>query len=208
MTDEIKAGEGSISETGKSQEPNVESKQEKTYTKKELDDAVSKTGITWGVKVKELETTISNLNSKIADTESTLSELTSKDPEKADVAKYLKDLKEQRRQLDAEKLTWNEQVKKAQDAEYATTVTLIAAEYEQNDPEKLIKLAKKANAKTNTEIREIASDMGWTPVTKTVPDETKPIPPKVDSGQSGGNGVDTSQMSAKQKIEHGLKKLN
>ena len=152
-----------------------------------------------GRKYKPLEdenviykATVSNLNTRIADAEATLAELTSKDPEKADVKKLIDSLNEQKRKFTAQELTYGERIKKMEEAEFSVSATMIAAEFEQNDPEKLIRLCKRANATTEDAMREVAADMGWTkkPTTTQAPASSGTPPPPDGTGVSGGSTDD------------------
>ncbi|MDD4985778.1 MAG: hypothetical protein PHQ43_08320, partial [Dehalococcoidales bacterium] len=189
---------------------------------KEHEDKVAAVGAEWGRKYKAIEEENNTLKSQLATNQTLIKEaqdeiakakslaetLSKDDPDKkkllqlvADSEKELKDLKAQRTALETEKVQWDEDVKNAREFKLSQTVSKIAGEYEGGDEAKLKSLTGIANATTEEAIRKIADTL-WTK--KAQQNEQQNIKP--DPGTTNGGGVDTSKMSARELIVHGLKK--
>jgi hypothetical protein len=210
--DEIKTGGQDSRLSGQTPPASKETTPTKTYTEKELRDAVAATGAEWGRKYKTLETehkTLKeqhlNLSTELDGLKASAKEIEDAGGDAAELQKRIKELTKREKLAQAKELTLAEKDKLNQESDLSVNATIIAAEFQENDPERLIKLCKKANIKFDDEagIREIAEDLGWKPVAK---EETKePESPLVtDSGATSGGGVNIDKMSPGEKIAYGL----
>ncbi len=141
-----------------------------------------------------------------------LDELASGDPEKFNILKKDKELRERERELktgkqalEAEKATHGEQVKLATDTLREISIWEITGEYEAGDPVKLKDLCDTLGTTSEEQIRK-AADILWTK--KQTESETPEIPPVIPySGKTDGGADDTSKLSPREKIDLGIEKL-
>lgn len=135
----------------------------------------------------------------------------------AELQKRIKDLVKRERELTARELTISEREKLIRDADLAANATSMATKFKENDPERLIKLARKAirteNGKpiypTEDEIKELAVDiLGWTTKeTKTKEKEELDNKPgnAPDSGLGSGALEKPKENDGRDHIAKGLK---
>ncbi len=188
-------------QAGKEGTPN----QPRTYTEKEYKDAIAATGAEWGRKYKTLETehktlkeTHTSLSSEIDGLRTAAKAITDAGGDAAKLQEQIKALTKRDRDLTARELTMNEREKVIHEADLKTNAAVIASEYEQNDPERLIKACVRAGIKHDDEegIREMADIIGFTKKEggQRTPVTTEPA----DSGNtSGASGVKLAELLKK-----------
>ena len=177
----------------------------KTYTQEDINRLTAK-GAELGRKYKTLETEHRTLREQNITLSSELDGLkaAAKEIEDAggDAAKLqarIKELATKESTLKAREATLSERERIVQEVELSTNATIIASQYNENDPERLIKLCKRAGIKADDEdgIKEIASDMGWTPLKEKEPEKEPETTVTAVSGVThGGSGkMKTSEIA-------------
>jgi len=204
--------QGKPEETSGAKPQETSQKPPETYTREQLEkfrsDALMEQGRKHKAEVDALRRERDELASIKDDREALqkqLDELSSKDPEVFSLAKKERELREREKQLAKELREHSERIKKADNYERDVSITKIVEEYEGGDFDKLKGLCETFSAYSEEQIRKAAETL-WSkkfipPVT-----ETPPVPPvKPYSGMTSGNRKDYSGLSARQKIEEGLK---
>lgn len=204
------------SQTDKDKNPDgtskVSSENTPKYTETELKAAVHAVRSETGREKKSLEAERDGYKTKLEAKESELSDNTAEidklqakfdalsegDPDKFDVAKELKAVREERRQLKAdrhalevEKTAHGEQVKLATDTLMEMAIWEIASEYETGDPVKLKDLCDTFTATSEEQIRKVADTLWTKKPTEPVTPEVPPVIPY--SGKTEGGGQLTEQ---------------
>jgi hypothetical protein len=124
-------------------------------------------------------------------------------PDLMDIHKTRKQLREEKAQLEADRLTHAEELQQAQEVRKEIDCFEIASEY-QCDASKLKDLCDIAKVSGRTDIERVASTMG----TKKAPDQTNTVViPTVDSGITTGAGDSLESLSPKERIEERNRRL-
>ena len=139
--------------------------------------------------------------------QSQIDELASDDPDKFNITRKDRELRERETTLKAtaqametEKQAWGDTVKMAKDTLRETAIWEISGSYEGGDPVKLKELCVKFDINSEEKIREVADTL-WAPKVE------KPQAPviKADSGVTSGGGTDWRSLPPQQQIAYGLK---
>jgi len=152
-------------------------------------------------KVKA-EGSISELESNKAEVEklqAKFDNLASGDPEKFDVAKELKAVREERRQLQAEKRTHGERIKKAERFETEILIQGIAEGYENADAGRLTELCSTLDITTEERIRKVADTL-WSPKGQE-PSMPEFPPMKADSGKTSGGSTNLGSLPPRERVK-------
>ena len=152
-------------------------------------------------KVKA-EGSISELESNKAEVEklqAKFDNLASDDPGKFDVAKELKAVREERRQLQAEKRTHGERIKKAERFETEILIQGIAEGYENADAGRLTELCSTLDITTEERIRKVADTL-WSPKGQE-PSMPEFPPMKADSGKTSGGSTNLGSLPPRERVK-------
>lgn len=220
-TDELKgtlqeAGQSSKVQEGTSQTPATHSEEE---MQKAVSDALAKQGREHKAEITLITSERDTLKGQIETKDSELTDiaeerkglkeqiddLTSDDPEKFNLVKKERDLRErestlkaEKRTLEADKLTQQATVKQASDTLREVAIWEIAAEFEGGDPVKLKELCDKFEVSSKEKIQAAAEAM-W-------PKKPAPVTPPItsDSGLTSGGGTNIDSLNPEEKIRYGL----
>lgn len=206
---------GTSTEPKGQQSPNVKGEtpasvqvSSKTYTEDEIKAITNSLKSDWGRERKALEkerdsyrAQFESLQSDIADKDTEIEGLQSKieglsedDPDKFNIAKELKEAREEKRklksaqsELETQKREYGDLVTESQKIKSEQTIFTIAQEYDTPNYDKLFDLCETFNATSEEQIRKVADTL-WTKKTGASPaNPTQPRQPlKLDNGGSGG----------------------
>lgn len=121
--------------------------------------------------------------------------LASDDPNKFNLVKKEREVRELERQTKAELAKNKERIKKAEEFERKEIVGTIVADYKDADVNKLLRLCAKVTSED--EIRAIADEL-WARKTDESAKTEVPMP-KPDSGKTSGGGVTTEEQRLKER---------
>lgn len=168
--------------------------------KAELDPIVTERD-TLKVQIQTKDIAIEDIGNEIKKLQTEIDELAGDDPEKKNLVKKARELREQeqklkteRTTLDADKQVHQEQITLATNTLREISIWEISAEYEGSDPVKLKALCDKGKVTSEEDIREFADTL-WTkkPVT---PAKSVTPPIKADSGTTIGGSENWEDVRA------------
>ena len=204
-------------QTSQGQDGNTSPQVPETYTREQVQKLLSDSRAEQGRKHKaeldliireresfkvKAEGNISELESNKAEVEklqAKFDNLASDDPEKFDVAKELKAVREERRQLQAEKRTHGERIKKAERFETEILIQGIAEGYENADAGRLTELCSTLDITTEERIRKVADTL-WSPKGQE-PSMPEFPPMKADSGKTSGGSTNLGSLPPRERVK-------
>lgn len=215
-----------VDETPKGKEPTLVTKEPspedapKTHTNEEVNRLIQLARMDRGREIKEVEverdalkTQVSSKESELADVreerqrlQTQIEDLTSDDPQKFNIVKKDRELREQERKLEKDTVTLEANKKANKDRVELATTTLreiaiweTAGNYDGGSPVKLKDLCDLMEATSEEQIVAVAETL-WAKKGKGT--ETSPLKPF--TGRTSGGAEDLSGLSPRKKIERGL----